>query len=536
MKAIKIAVVTILFFTLGVGIFLVFNRWVLNPETLTNDSDLPSLDQLLLKNDYQKATEFLLAQASEQRSTQDWNTLIKRSKQLFEESGNWKPYLKISKNAFTQFSGNEELTAFYVWGLLRNGFFEQAQTIALKYLNAPLFRDLRQEALLSYGILQSENEKDPFQSLLKKLDSPMHLELYETLLNLTNEEGIRINYLLLLLKNGQFQIAQGFLKRIPISQNIKSLLPWVYFDMGLWNQSLELLEELSIEERYQYLTLLSDLYYLLGRWTEARVLNEAILSSSVENKIPALFNLASYWLEVDNFVRSLEIVAQGLEIYPNNKELEMYRFQILLKEGLDNQTYSKLLEMARIDTDYEILFYKINQQNLSIPRLWELFQKGRNNSSLIELLTWTLLSSGDEVGALRALKGFESEDRITWWSKFYSSLAYTFTGKYEQAKESLQEAMARRRDYTFFYNLGLIQLHISSQEDNWKLAYSDFSKALEMIPPQKQIHRSLVLLQMGRISYLLGDHTLAKSELRQAYLLDNSNLKASLLLKSLETK
>ena len=272
----------ILFFgVLGSGLWMAWP--ILFPQSPSGWlSSLSKADAALIQNRMDLARK-VLDKPEPNLSVTGWLQWEKRVQEICMKSADWSWAAKIAKQGQTAFPGNPDLTAYYVWTLLRTNVPSEA----LVYANRVL-KGTRWDSLVTQAAVQAEGLATGDWSDLKSVmaqPSEKSFLYYNRMTTFDNEPALRKNALLSALYLGRLEDARTNLdvltptqRETPPFDRLEGLMA---YDQGDWGRAAALLKNLSTG-RPSNLLVLADVYLHLGDKDQARMIYDQLLADKID--------------------------------------------------------------------------------------------------------------------------------------------------------------------------------------------------------------------------------------------------------------
>lgn len=329
-----------------------------------------------------------ISQGSTRDAVEELKKLEKRAYSSYERLSIYKRYMLLSekksaervlKNGLEKLPDNTELRAVYANFLLRQKKNDQAKK------HAQLLKDTKYASLLSECEIIEQLEKNRKENLDAKeeFSAFRFIPLYKAAFETSGKAKWIFNAASLLMKNGMYRQAAEFYPQKIESFSESYFWSGVFFDAGLYSQSLEVCDASSslataiLKQgenvdalRKQIEVLKSDCYYILGE--EAKCLEirkKFIESEDLTDVPPSVFVNESLQEQKNNdYVKAYSYLECCMNLYPQY----FPSLQVYAKYSLDTNARTesslarqlrrsglKTLEMERFD-----LAPKISEKDL----------------------------------------------------------------------------------------------------------------------------------------------------------------------------
>ena len=329
---------------------------------LTRAADGSVLDEALLsarfaveKGDFSPARRELLRASRHALSSAHWREILRLAAALIPpeaEPSDYRLFAVLAGRAAAALPGNEDLTAYMVWGVLRTGRTSRALGYA-EALRSPRWSSLRAEVRLA---ALSEEDSRRLQSLSGGNILAMDGEYLEYAASLTESAELSVNAALLYMLRGESGRASALAEEVmagnrrwydpetPVRRGIPGALGRIAYDAGDFRTAASWIQSAVDDARrrrgvnWRDLQLLGDIYWemytLQGRsahreaaadaWYGAKLiaLPSEVNPSPPEDSWKILINLASAEAASNSSRRADELLTEALTRFPERSEVK----------------------------------------------------------------------------------------------------------------------------------------------------------------------------------------------------------------------
>ena len=391
---------------------------------LTRAADGSVLDEALLsarfaveKGDFSPARRELLRASRHALSSAHWREILRLAAALIPpeaEPSDYRLFAVLAGRAAAALPGNEDLTAYMVWGVLRTGRTSRALGYA-EALRSPRWSSLRAEVRLA---ALSEEDSRRLRSLSDGNILAMDGEYLEYAASLTESAELSVNAALLYMLRGESGRASALAEEVmagnrrwydpetPVRRGIPGALGRIAYDAGDFRTAASWIQSAVDDARrrrgvnWRDLQLLGDIYWemytLQGRsahreaaadaWYGAKLiaLPSEVNPSPPEDSWKILINLASAEAASNSSRRADELLTEALTRFPERSEVKaawaranMHRNPAMARRMVVNPAPPGASQAAQTAV-LGIAALQINPEALTprrySARLWELFQ------------------------------------------------------------------------------------------------------------------------------------------------------------------
>lgn len=479
----------------------------------------------------------------------------------------------VASRGVDQFSGNEDLHAYYVKALIECGEYKQARDIAERNLTSNEYKSLLAEA-----IIRSDNSE--IISLTEYVEKRKNPAFFEYLSNLLDSEELLVNAALLWAQSGDMEKAYHLLNSLPVKYAELNAL--ITYDSGRNSEALLKLLELPHSDALtiQNRLMIGDLFYMKENWSRSRFYYEKVLQDDPLN-LSSYINLSSIYLKSNSIKQALSTVEQGRTAYTNilntltieieslrtslednlsdeervlqtkllkNKLPEFNNYQFAFKElsilsynlhrDIDNSKAMAILQQYRdlFPEDVKVELMQLRAADMEIhpdtliAKLWRLINRDDNNRDVSEFLVWYLLGLENYTDIDLILERSENRHPHESWTSFYRGVILGIDGQYTMAKKNFEDINSADTDWVLLYNRGVIELALG----NFSEALALFNKSTIVLNQQdflsgKSRYLSKIKTKAAQSLIALNDEDEAIRVLNSAYELDSENYTSDLL-------
>ncbi len=495
---------------------------------------------------------------------------------ISEALSDYSLYLEVSEISVDMYPGNEDLQAFYVMALLKNGNYTQAFSIADQHLMSNEFKPL-----LAQTILFNDNENPDTLGIVEYVNSRKDPSFFEYLANLLGERSLLIDSALLWAKDGEVEKAYTLIKDLQ-DENLQELIALLAYDSGRVSEALLRLIELPSSDSIKYynILLIADLFYLKENWARSRFYYEKAIELETINSAPYI-NISSIYHKSGNIKKSISFIEDGIDQYKNYVSILFDEIDLIQSElsssnsEIDPELNKRLLtkkqdELSKLRIEYRELvllsssIYKLiksdnrlrviddyrqifkddvkielvqmkERNNILLPELfvanlWKLLNKDKDNREVSEYLIWYLLGIENYNDIELVMKRSENRYPNSNWTIYYRGILSGLKGDYEDSLTFFNADGLNIPSWELVYNKGVIQMAMK----NYSEALTLFNKSIILINQENyinniNIHLSQIKTKIAQVLIFLNDIDEAIRVLNSAYELDPDNYSSDLL-------
>lgn len=537
------------------------------------DLQLVEVDRLIKIADYEKAESIVERVSRNLPDRYKTYRVLKRAINLSELSGDYTLFKHVAKSGVEQFSGNEDLHAYYVKALIECGELQLAKEIAEKNLNSSEYKSLLAEA-----ILKADNQD--IITLTEYVNSHKNPAFFEYLAHLLNSDELLINAALLWASSGDLEKAYSIVNTL--SRQYPELDALITYDSGRRSEALLKLLELPHSDalKVKNRLIIADLFYSKENWSRSRFYYEEVLKDDPLN-LAAYINLSSIYLKNGSVKQSISTVEHGRSNYSNmlhNLILEVEGIRTHLEEAVsieEKNLQDKLLnikeksfkEYQSAFKELSILSYNLYKEidesqsmailqqyrdlfpedvkielmqlratdmetnpEILIAKLWRLINRDDDNRDVSEFLVWYLLGIENYDDISLILERTENRHPNETWTTFYYGVIEALDGSYLEAKSDFEGLPGAEKDWVVLYNRGVIEMALG----NFSEALNLFNRSTIAIGQKdflsgKSRYLSQIKTKSAQVLIALNDEDEAIRLLNSAYNLDPDNYTSDLL-------
>ncbi|WP_319561203.1 tetratricopeptide repeat protein [Marispirochaeta sp.] len=499
---------------------------------------LSDFDDLIAAGRNTEALDALRSISKLELSSFQYLQILKRAYAFAFEAGAESLFSDLARNAAERFPGREELWFIYCRALIMNGNPEKAGELAQKNLRSGKFLGMRAESFLAANMemdryLDEEAAKSSFRTgglirLLNSRDPKQFVSVGKE----WNSTELIADAALLYAEGGSVTEANELMKNSSENKFPELSLQLAY-DAGDPQYGLVLIQQMRnssdvsepILQLYQ-----ADFSFALGRGKKTLEVYQDLMQENPDYSVLPYVNAA-----VLDSAFAEDYLRRGITYHPESTILlerlgELY-YQTG-ETGTAGETFNKLLE---IDPENPAVKIRLADLKLgagsmgSTARLWSAYH-GENGENLALFLGWRLFGNRDEEG-LRVLTELQYQ-RSGRDQKVLEGLLLSLKRDYRNAAENFEAAYKINRYWEYLYNAGRLYLAAGDAEN----ALDVFKQADEIFTMQEDFsseNRSRLWLGIGESHLAMGDIRNSSNALAYALDLDPDNLRASLLINTL---
>ncbi len=457
-----ILISALLFILLVMTIFFIFQ--VQNKTSLRQESfELRKIEGFLEKGYRDEAERAIRALSRRDLSAVSHVRLLKSAWKFSLKSGEYRLLNECAERSYDAFPARSEITALYIFSLLRTGDTETAVSVyADSELDEEKWSDLATEMLLY--IPKEPKDSSDSEGLPSKEEHLIGLsresgpEHFLDFANRTKNPGFLQDALLLLLNRGEIERAYslGPGRDFSSGEELSGKLPgellfFIAYDAREWEAAYEYLADYfknSTEIERGYLK--ADLHMRQSEYGEAAEVYRKILSGGTADQDTALYNLA--WIDLtDDGTGQARVNLSELEpsvavlydlaemMIADNRTAEAERIMSLLDSSQQGETQFKLLE--------EGMGHTVNPERY-VSLLWRMVDQER----YARYRGWFLIGLEDFSGLQSLVEIGEKKHGSTYWSLFFRGVINLSLGDYRRSAEEFLESYRRHRHWVSAYN------------------------------------------------------------------------------------
>lgn len=491
---------------------------------------------------YGEARTELLEASEHASSPTGWLRLLKVSRRLPDRE----LYVTLLRTGREQFTSDESLTAALAYEELRNGDGKEAWSLLEGTVDPERYSSLYAGALLAAGVEPPAVDSEDVRLFadLPETDTPApFVRAYE----LTGAIAFLENGLILTLESGDFESAEGILRRIE---------PQEASELGSESMRLLLHASHTLNDSPRFYTVLRHLGGRGGTEPEALLLQADLRMSARElgeaerlygelrNVAPAV-SLIPYlngaWLRRRREEPAIELLETGVRRFPENRELQAALLKELLHRGEEEEARARMTAMAPFSTSklLRIAFFRSPENDAGYTaRLWQLLNEEGNAPEVARLLAYHLVGINDLPELRRLLDRFSEENHP--WARFYHGYLQLRRGNHARADEIFADAPEAGsypvEPWLWHGNGALAALYTGS----YRRGREESERAARLLvaseDEESEKHLGTILSIQAEALRLSGSPDEALQVARRAVSLSPSSSSARLILRNLERR
>ena len=518
-------------FAVAVFAFSACEKQEKNFETL-----LIEIDESLLRGAIARADKEIREAVDSTSGRAEWLSLLKRAYSMGLAQGNYETLYLVSKAGIERLSGAEEIAALCVYASLRTGKVDMAYRYAEEYLVSEKWRPLKEEAVLRKSALdrdvlfEKEEESPIFAAVYS--EEPDKLAIAADLLE---DSRLRAAAALRYAENGDLENAVKTLERN--RAEYPELMALFYYDAGRFADAREILGQQPAENLH---LLLADTNLKLGKEESALSLYGQYIDKHPQKSWIPYVNSAYIYEKRGNSEKALQVVENGISIFPENKQLLLSEIIIKSENGgapnLD-QLVQSYKEKYPSDPEMAIIMARLYPTKANRLRLedalWSAIIVNPENSQIAGFLGASLIASNDTDGIKNLVKIWEKANGETAWSLFLRGYQDTYSNETALSKAAFERSFKLQPRWETAYNLAVL----SAGDGDFDGALEYLRRAentLEGNAEDARRTKALLRAATAGIHYRRGDFDGAAREASYALDLDPGSDRAAVILSSLE--
>jgi predicted Zn-dependent protease len=567
--------------------FAFFSRQV-PPQVLVR---LEEADRYIAKGYLDLAKQELTALYQNAESSYTLLRILKRMVQLTRLTQDWLWLNHYTLAAYAARPGNQDLAFLAAYTAYKARRLDEVRSIVQKKPLAANLNVLRLATLLTLGAaaeqqssLRQELNKDE-QELLDLLNAHDPL-LFEAVGTEEQENKLLLDAALLWMERGEVQKAYTLARDHLAEMSFDEPAAAICYEAGDLEGARTRLNALlgRNKQRVDLLLFIGDTWLLEGNYTEAKLYYQLLIANIPKLASHPYLNLAWILQHEGRQVEALQILEQGLVLFPREGMLVCETAKLKILAGAEDEAANLLqvyLKQEPDNTEAWFILLALESKRLKPEyfqaRLWELFERYPYNDNLCEYLVWHLLKTKDyqkagmaldifskaslagrmhaagsadkpqpagaapvaTVTGTRTLANKEQEQQplqLAWYLHL-SGLLYALQGHYAEALEPISRSLTIKEEVHVRYNRAILHKFLK----DYTKAKADVEQALadfQLIAPQDEQQQKIFLARVHTLrgELLLNENSYANARDALLYALecDPANANAKFLLNKLE--
>ena len=524
-KIITISVVFILVLITYLFVLIFFNNY--NDKKFVNI--LRNVDTLILDNSFIKAEELLITAIENVNSPLDYKILLKRTYQL----QNLIMLTEISEKAYQKYPKDEQILEIYIYSLLKSRNIDNAQNVINNLQKLVLSENLILETTIKSGVYTSDDNIF-YQGLNEN-----NISVFNKLYQITKNKNFLINSVLLNLENGNYQQAEIIVSDIDTETvENKQLLLLTKYENGKYKEVLDLLMVYDFGYSPEEIFLIRvDIGIKMELYEEVLINITEFIRFYPDYSVLPYINLI--YLDTFLIIPILkDYIKLGIQYYPDNRALNLILIEhyILSKnETIAIDLVKKYLKYNIEDIEFEIILKQLNgtaNPEKFINNIYELVNITSDNSKNSRYLAWSLFENRNFIKLEDFLLTKENNFDNSW-NYFFKALLSVTKDDYSLSLKHFHSAFSLEGNWETLFNMGILSEYMNDYTK--AIEFYQSSENMLMFIPENITTKSFIRTTLASMFFKMNDYDKASRELRNALDLDDSNLKAHLLLKKLES-
>jgi len=519
-----ILIVSITIFSFIILLFVInFNKNKIFTETILN------LDSLIVSGSYQKADDLLIKALNNVNSSLDFKQLLKRAYQI----GNFKNLILISEKGHNKYTKNKDILSIYIFSLLKTGNIKKAQDIIKNFKNNIIPENLYKETEIKSG------EYYNTENIYYRVIHETNISLYKKLFNITENNKLLIDIVLMYMGNGDFKKANDVLSSLESDMINKSKLFFLtkYYSYQ-YNAALDLLLLNDYGFSIEDLSLIKiDLNLKMSLYPDAVKNITNFLNLYPEYSVLPYVNLIylGYFTEIQNIGK---FINSSINYFPDNRKLILSLIDYFILNNSENKAI-KLVEnyfKNNVNDDEFKIFLKqlkgTENPEIFTNSLYNLVNQKKDNLNYSRFLAWSLFKDNNMPELEKYLASYDDDLDIPWIYFFKGLIAVNKSDK-SLAINNFKNAFKLEVNWETLYNIGLISFY----SHDYQKAIEYLQNSENMIPSSVENLeiKSNIRTTLATLMFDMSNYDNSYREIIDALDLNKSNTKASLLLKKLES-
>ncbi len=447
----------------------------------------------------------------------DSKFILNRVNRFCRKTGDYELLEKFAEKVFKRYKKDKEITAVYLYALIKNGKGKTAYSVITDYGSDSLYPELMEEINLINNKLQNKYDAYMLESLYNRTKDPRFLadaviaEITKGNVNNPSVFALKLpedhsgrNLLLFYsyFEEDKYQKALYILNKYDLGFEIERMMLY-HADLNMYTKDYDKAEEL-------YLTIIakhpdvSSIPYINLAWIGTnnkqlglgKELDRGIVSFS--NDIVFLENVTAYYVSTGQKNRALEYIDKY------GKDIPLLKLEALKLKGA--------VEPKRM-----------------IAGIQEILLKNRDDSKIGRYYCQFLYKTGNISALNEYIIKKETDGELPGWLKFYKGLVLAAGFEYDESIELLEESYKAEKQWEILFDLGILY----GAEKNYLKAVEMFQSCERNVSNRE---KSMIRTSLAQVLYKSGNIKRAIKEVSYALDLDNNNIKAVLLLNKLESE
>lgn len=434
-----------------------------------------------------------------------------------EQSDDFSLLEKTAKTYIDRYPKDSEVFALYTYALIKNGKSKTAlQVIESSDFKTEL-KSFQEEAQILHGNGLKIGDSLRFTQLAKE----------------TGNYGFLADAALTALAESHPESAYNFVKNLPEKYSKKnSLLFHTAIENGRYGEALKLLDTYDFGFSIEDLQMLkSELLINTYDYKNAEKVLVRLINNNPEFSLYSYINLA--WLGKklnDPDVKS--VLDKGIETFGSEFLFAESYVSYNVYFGFSEHAADFIKKYGSRYPVLKLIFISLNgavEPDRLIAGLQEILLQNPENSHIGRYYCMFLFKTGNQSLLAEYLDQIEEKRELSDWEKFYKGLLLTREKEYTESIELLKEVYQTEKSWEVLYNLGIL----------YKIK-KDYLTSIEMFQNcEKDVtdkEKSIIRTSLAEVLAISGNKKRAVKELTYALRLDNTNIRAVLLLNKLESE
>lgn len=435
-----------------------------------------------------------------------------------EQSDDFNLLERTAKRYVDRYPKDSEVYALYVYALIRNGKSKTALQVIESSDFKDEFKSLQEEAQLLHGNGLESSDYLKFTQLAKQ----------------TGNFGFYADAALIAIADSHPESAYTFVKNLPEKYSKrKNLLFHAAFESGRYEEALNLLDTYDFGFSIEDIQMLrSELLINTYDYQNAKETLVRLINNNPNYSLYAYINLA--WLGKklnDPDVKS--VLDKGIEPFGAEYLFAESYVSFNVYFGFTDHAADFIKKYGTGYPVLKLMFLTLNgavEPDRLIAGMQELLLQNPEDSHIGRYYCMFLFKTGNQSLLADYLDHIEEKRELSDWEKFYKGLLLGREEEYTESIALLKEVYQTEKSWEVLYDLGIL----------YKIK-KDYLKSIEMFQNCERDdvtdkEKSMIRTSLAEVLAISGNKKRAVKELNYALGLDNTNIRAVLLLNKLESE
>lgn len=484
-------------------------------------------DKLINDNSYDKVDKLLFNAAAIANSPLKYKQILKRVHKL----KNFKAMVLFSEDAYKKYPKDKDILSIFIYSLLKTEQNQLANNVLQNLKENTLSKNIIFEASIKTGNFNSDD------NIFYQAIEGKNIFVFNKLYQLTKDKNIFINSVLLYLENGNYNKADIILSEFqPDNPQNKKLLLLTKYDNGNYEEVSNLL----IVHDYGF-TIEEMLLIQIDISLKMQLYNTALIKITDFIKLYNDYSVIPYinLIYLNSFIEVPDItyytkLAAGY--FTDNRILNL----VLIEYYILNDNEKTALEIANQfiitniqDKEFELIYKQLKgatNPEIFINNIYELVNKTPLNIYSSRYLAWNLFKNNNFYDLEIYL---DKQNAYESWVLFFKAILLVYKQEQILSLEQFQKAYNKENNWETLYNMGIISTYFNDYQSAVEYFQNSENSLVNVTDNLKT--KSFIRTKLATTFYDMQNYNNAFREVTNALELDNSNLKAHLLLKKLES-